>query len=122
MTAFMIDGRGTGKSTEAVKWVRGAGNRYLVVADSGRAASLLSTDRASSARLGVSVLHPEKVIPFTSLMGGRHMGQTIELAVDDLDAMLRQIFRSPVGFVTATGSLHGIPESTSNLIQLGGSA
>jgi hypothetical protein len=120
MTEFLIGGRGTGKSTEAVRWVRGAGNRYLVVADSMRAANLLRTDQASSDRLGVSRLHPEKVIPWTSLTHGRHMGQTIELAVDDLDAMLHQIFRSPVGFVTATGSLHGLPESVANLIQLGG--
>lgn len=31
MTEFLIGGCGTGKSHEAIKWVRGAGNRYLVV-------------------------------------------------------------------------------------------
>lgn len=121
MTAFLIDGRGTGKTTEAIKWVRGAGNRYLVVADSMRAANHVRTDHARSDRLGVSRLHPDKIIPFASLRAGRHMGQTIELAVDDLDSMLYEIFRSPVSFVTATGTLAGFSEST-NVIQLGRSS
>lgn len=121
MTEFLIGGRGTGKSQAALKWVRGAGNRYLVVPDSGSIDSLLAMDRANTDRLGGMRLHPEKFMSYA--MGGtRHShGQTVEYGVDGLDLMLRQIFGREVGFVTATGSLHGGMSPDTNTISIGGS-
>lgn len=122
MTEFLISGRGTGKTAEAVKWVRGAGNRYLVVADTTRALSALASDTALRARQGAGTpLHQDKVIPYSSIRQGRHMGQTLELAVDDLDLLLQQIFMRPVGFITATGSLTSFRPPALNQITIGGS-
>lgn len=118
MTEFMISGRGTGKTYEAITWARGAGNRYLVVADEQRASNALATDAFHCALRGGMALHPEKIIPFSSI--GRINGQTVELAVDDLDALLHQVFRRPVGLVTATGTLHGVREPSANIITTGG--
>lgn len=122
MTEFLIDGRGTGKSWEALKWMRGGGNRRLVVADSRQVDHLFRLERAYAERLGVSRTYlPEKIIPYSAI-SGRHMPQFIELGVDNLDMLLRTIFRAPVGFVTATGSLHGEPSEQTNSILIGGSA
>lgn len=123
MTEFLIAGRGTGKSWEALKWMRGAGNRRLVVADSRQVDNLRRMEDEYASRKGVSktYLH-DLIIPYSSLAMGRHMGQTMELGVDNLDMLLRTIFRAPVGFVTATGSLHGEPSEQTNSILIGGSA
>lgn len=122
MTEFLIGGRGTGKSQEAIKWVRGSGNRYLVVPDAAQSANLLAMDRANASRRGGSLLHPEKFISYSS-SPRRFYGQTVELGVDNLDMLLQTIFGRPVGFVTATGSLFAVPEAQpTNIIDLGGSS
>lgn len=123
MTEFLISGRGTGKSQEALKWVRGAGNRYLVIPDSRTVDSLLAMDRANTARRGGSVLHPEKFIPYAAVgTRTRGHGQNVEYGVDDLHLLLRQIFGREVGFVSALGSLHSVPDPVpENIIDLGGS-
>lgn len=122
MTEFLISGRGTGKSAEAVKWVRGAGNRYLVAANTTRAISALASDAALRGRQGGGTpLHQDKVIPYASIRQGRYLGQTVELAVDDLDMILHEIFGRPVGFITATGSLHSFGPPAVNQIIIGGS-
>lgn len=118
MTEFVIGGRATGKTQEALRWVRGAGNRYLIVPDAQQASGVLATDAANCARLGGMPLHAEKVMPYGSR---RRLGQTVELGVDNIDMLLREIFLAPVSFVTATGSLHGGP-LPSNQIIIGGSA
>lgn len=118
MTEFLISGRGTGKSFEAIRWVRGAGNRYLIVPDSTQLYNLLRMDRAESDRLKVSRLHPEKIMSY-SMSATRHgLGQNVEFGVDNLDALLSTIFGRAVGFVTATGTLVG-HHSNTNTIQIG---
>lgn len=119
MTEFLIGGRGTGKSQEAIKWVRGAGNRYLVIPDSRQVDHLLAMDRANVARRGGMALHPDKFIPYHAAATRRGMGQAVEYGVDNLDMLLQQIFGRYVAFVTATGSLHSAPESETNSLQIG---
>lgn len=117
MTEFLISGRGTGKSQAALKWVRGAGNRYLVVPDSRQIDNLIHMDRANADRDGVMPLHPEKFMSYGMTGTRRNLSQSCELGVDNLDMLLRQIFGRYVGFVTATGSLRA-PVVT-NTIQIG---
>lgn len=123
MTEFLISGRQTGKSTAALRWLRGAGNRQLVVPDSRQVDYLARMDREYAEKNGVSRFYlPDKIIPYASLGYGRHMPPTIELGVDNLDIIISHIFKRSVGFVTATGSLYDGPLDRSNTIYLGGSA
>lgn len=120
MTQFLIDGRGTGKSYAALRWLRGGGNRYLVVADSGQVNHMLAMDKAMIERgQATTPLHPEKFMSY-SMAATRHgHSQTVEYGVDNLDMLLARIFGRQVGFVTATGSLHA-SAPPANIIEIGG--
>lgn len=121
MTEFLIGGRGTGKSRAALRWLRGAGNRSLVVPDSRQAEFLARMDREYAAEHGVSRFYPtHKIIPYSSVQQGWLRERHVELGVDNLDMLLMSIFRSPVGFATATGTLHQAHE-VHNHIVIGGS-
>jgi hypothetical protein len=121
VTEFLIDGRGSGKSHAALMWMRGAGNRRLVVADSLQVDNLRRMEDEYASRKGVSKTYlQDMIIPYASIRNGRYMPQTAELGVDNLDMLLRQIFGADVGFVTATGSLHSYAPRV-NEITIGGS-
>lgn len=117
MTEFLIDGRRTGKSRAALRWLRGAGNRSLVVPDAGQAEFLARMDQEYAAEHGVSRFYlTDKIIPYSSVQQGRLRGRQVELGVDNLDMLLMSIFRSPVGFATATGTVHHAPEVRNHIV------
>ena len=120
MTQFLIDGRGTGKSQAALRWVRGGGNRYLILPDSRDVDHMLAMDRAMVDRGQATMpLHPEKFVPYAAGATRHGHSQTVEYAVDGIDTLLTRIFGRPVGFVTATGSLFAAAPPA-NIIQIGG--
>lgn len=124
MTRFLIAGRQTGKTTAAINWVKGGVRRQLVVPDEMQAMHVremyLRRAGYSFMRGQGSELHPEKIISYSSLMSGRTRGQPFnELAVDNLDMLLTQLFGYHVGFVTATGEE---ANTSPNTLQLGGPA
>lgn len=121
MTKFLIAGRQTGKTTAAINYVKGGVRRQLVVPDEMQARFVRNLYRAGDLpRPYGTPLHPEKIISYSQLMSGRTRGQKFnELAVDNLDMLLDQLFGYHVGFVTATGE---VPNVKPNSLQLGGIA
>lgn len=116
MTRFLIAGRQEGKTTAAVRWVRGGVKRQLVVPDA------MQVDWIRRHHFpGCTDLHEEKILSYSSLMSGRMRGQTRynEIAIDNLDMMLGQLFPYHVGFITATGD---DARFETNTLQIGGSS
>lgn len=114
MTEFYIGERASGKSTAAMRWLRGSVSRVLVVPDAQQASLIKRLDEQfSSSHRVPRALQPsfyERVVPYASLSSGSLRGmQRVELAVDNLDMLLAQLFHHPVGLVTATGEQYSGP-------------
>jgi hypothetical protein len=114
VTEYFIGPRQSGKSTAAMRWLRGSVNRYLVVPDSRQVDVIKDLDFRFAREHGVtqSFRHTglQRVIPYATLTRGRlHGVPGAELAVDNLDMLLAQILHYPVSLVTATGEPYSGP-------------
>jgi GTPase SAR1 family protein len=114
VTQFFIGDRASGKSTAAMRWLRGSPHRYLVVPDSRQVENIKALDYRFSAEHGVTPAFRhtmlDRVIPYATLTRGRlHGVPAAELGVDNLDMLLTQLFHYPVNLVTATGDQYSGP-------------
>lgn len=114
MTEFYIGERASGKSTAAMRWLRGSASRVLVVPDAQQVSLIKRLDERFSYAHSVSrALQPtiyERVVSYASISSDRLRGRpNVEIGIDNLDMLFRQIFHHPVSLVTATGEQYSGP-------------
>lgn len=114
MTEYFIGDRASGKSTAAMRWLRGSPHRYLIVPDSRQVDVIKNLDYKFAQEHGVTPAFRhtmfDRVIPYATLTRGRlHGVPAAELAVDNIDMLFSQLFHYPVTLITATGEPYSGP-------------
>jgi len=83
--------RQSGKTTRIVEWAKQNPNRMIIVLDETRRRCLRH------------LISPDRVVTLREALDGVLEGRCFEeVGIDDADAVLMQMFRRPIGYLTMT--------------------